>query len=50
MTLFRRHILSRGYRVAILSAILSGTLILSALAQTAKPRPTLFGHSRLRSA
>ena len=42
MTLFRRHIPASGCRVAILSAILSGTLILSALAQTAEPRPTLY--------
>ena len=45
MTLFRRHMLSRGCRVGILSAILSGTLILPALAQTAKPRPTLYHRS-----
>lgn len=40
MTFFGRPMRARGGRVAILSAMLSGTLILSALAQTAKPRPT----------
>jgi hypothetical protein len=35
MTFFRRHMRARGCRVAILGAILSGTLIVSALAQTA---------------
>ena len=42
MTFIRRHMLSRGGRVAFLSAILSGTLVMSALAQTATPRPTLY--------
>ena len=42
MTFFRRHMRARGCRVVILGAILSGTLIVSALAQTAEPRPTLY--------
>ena len=42
MTFFRRHMRARGCRVAILGAILSGTLIVSALAQTAEPRPALY--------
>ena len=42
MTFFKAHVRARGHRVAILSAILSATLIVSASSQTAKPHPTLY--------
>ena len=42
MILFRSFIRARGRRVAIFTAVLTGTLIVSTLAQTATPKSTLY--------